>query len=499
MPDIDSPSHVSLAGAPDRLNGWKDIASFLGKGVRTAQRWEKEFGLPVHRLGREGGEIVFAFKEEVTRWLAETAPARQGDLHANGGNGGASASRGEPPQPGTTPAPLASPSQRPAATAASHATPPARSSWSPRRRNIAAAVTALLAVSAGALWLVAAFRGDAAAPPATASAHATGWRVEDDRLKVFGAGGALLWQHDFGHPLEPELYSAPDPAVARSVVIRDLELDGTREVLFLARTHDRPARRLYAFESDGTLRFAHQPTRPVRFGDRLFTAPWLAHDVFLSRAAGGGTDLWSVFVHGAWFPAVLQRLNPRGDVLSEYWSNGYITWVSTHTWRGRSIVLVGGTNNEHRGASLAIFDAGQVTGSAPAENPRYVCGDCPPGRPLAFVVFPRLCMTRVFEHQASVEHAWVDGEDRFVVSVTHGSARTSGDLERPAVAFYTLGADLTPHRVELTREFHMVHAELRRGGHLDHDFGEADEADFFPLLKWDGQRYVPLPAAPIVQ
>jgi hypothetical protein len=38
MPDVDPLSHASLAGAPDRLNGWKDIASFLGKGVRTAQR-----------------------------------------------------------------------------------------------------------------------------------------------------------------------------------------------------------------------------------------------------------------------------------------------------------------------------------------------------------------------------------------------------------------------------------------------------------------------------
>jgi len=33
----------------DRLNGWKEIASFLGKGVRTAQRWEKDYGLPFPR------------------------------------------------------------------------------------------------------------------------------------------------------------------------------------------------------------------------------------------------------------------------------------------------------------------------------------------------------------------------------------------------------------------------------------------------------------------
>ena len=31
------------------LNSWKEIASYLGRSVRTVQRWEREFGLPVHR------------------------------------------------------------------------------------------------------------------------------------------------------------------------------------------------------------------------------------------------------------------------------------------------------------------------------------------------------------------------------------------------------------------------------------------------------------------
>jgi hypothetical protein len=53
-----------------RLNGWKEIALHLGKGTRTVQRWEKLYGLPVHRIGREGGEIVFAFSDEIDRWMA---------------------------------------------------------------------------------------------------------------------------------------------------------------------------------------------------------------------------------------------------------------------------------------------------------------------------------------------------------------------------------------------------------------------------------------------
>ena len=59
-----------LETGPGRLNGWKEIAAYLGKGSRTVQRWEKLYGLPVHRIGREGGEIVFAFRDEIERWAS---------------------------------------------------------------------------------------------------------------------------------------------------------------------------------------------------------------------------------------------------------------------------------------------------------------------------------------------------------------------------------------------------------------------------------------------
>ena len=51
------------------LNSWKEIAAFLDRGVRTVQRWEREQGLPVHRIGNSPRAAVFAFQEEVLLWL----------------------------------------------------------------------------------------------------------------------------------------------------------------------------------------------------------------------------------------------------------------------------------------------------------------------------------------------------------------------------------------------------------------------------------------------
>jgi excisionase family DNA binding protein len=51
------------------LNSWKEIASYLARAVRTVQRWEHDAELPVHRIGRGTRAPVFAFGDELEKWL----------------------------------------------------------------------------------------------------------------------------------------------------------------------------------------------------------------------------------------------------------------------------------------------------------------------------------------------------------------------------------------------------------------------------------------------
>ncbi len=60
----------------DRLDSWKEIAAYLNRGARTVQRWEREEGLPVHRLRHDQGSTVFAYKQELDAWWS----SRQSDL-----------------------------------------------------------------------------------------------------------------------------------------------------------------------------------------------------------------------------------------------------------------------------------------------------------------------------------------------------------------------------------------------------------------------------------
>jgi tetratricopeptide (TPR) repeat protein len=65
-----------------RLDSWKAIAEFLGRSLRTVQRWHDLNGLPVHHFGGHKGS-VFAYEEEIDSWLAglaETSAGAHGQL-----------------------------------------------------------------------------------------------------------------------------------------------------------------------------------------------------------------------------------------------------------------------------------------------------------------------------------------------------------------------------------------------------------------------------------
>ena len=53
----------------DVLNSWKEVAGYLGRGVRTVQRWEQELSLPVRRPRGKSRSAIIAFRSELDQWL----------------------------------------------------------------------------------------------------------------------------------------------------------------------------------------------------------------------------------------------------------------------------------------------------------------------------------------------------------------------------------------------------------------------------------------------
>jgi phage terminase Nu1 subunit (DNA packaging protein) len=56
---------------PRELNSWKEIAQYLSVNIRTAQKWERERGLPVHRV-LSGKGPVRSDTKSLNTWRLET-------------------------------------------------------------------------------------------------------------------------------------------------------------------------------------------------------------------------------------------------------------------------------------------------------------------------------------------------------------------------------------------------------------------------------------------
>ena len=54
------------------LNSWKEIAQYTGRGVRTLQRYEAQFGFPVRRVAENSRASVLAFSDEIDEWFRQT-------------------------------------------------------------------------------------------------------------------------------------------------------------------------------------------------------------------------------------------------------------------------------------------------------------------------------------------------------------------------------------------------------------------------------------------
>jgi hypothetical protein len=449
-------------GDPDRLNGWKEIATFLNKGVRTAQRWEREYGLPIKRLGREGGEVIFASRLQIAAWL-ETEARRRAEQSLDRPDATLTA------QPDCSF--LSGPERRPA-------------NW-----KITAALLVLLAAATGgaSVWL----QSDASRWPA-------GITLTADEFIASDSAGQELWRYSVGHRTAGTLSLWQPGPRGVNAAVADLDGDDIPEVVVAATSPDRsPAMAFHLLNADGSVRRIIRPGTRYTIGADVFAGPWIPHRLFLGRTRDGQTPIYLTFIDIRLFPTLLIEITPTGDVVAEYFSNGYIDFVGLLDWQGAPALFVGAANNEHKGASLSIFPGGHATGAAPATIETYRCMTCPTGGPAEFVVFPRRCLSKVGNQTASIAEAMVNAQGRLAVRVVEGGANSIG---LPASdVWYVLSQDLTPLRAEIAFGLRLEHASWHQRGLIDHALSpDRDGPDLYPVLRWSRGRFVDLPPGDII-
>jgi hypothetical protein len=48
---------------------WSEISEYAGRGIRTLQRWEHDFGFPVHRPDPRNKSAVISTRKEIDEWF----------------------------------------------------------------------------------------------------------------------------------------------------------------------------------------------------------------------------------------------------------------------------------------------------------------------------------------------------------------------------------------------------------------------------------------------
>lgn len=68
--DLFQPEGSGGRGRQEQLQSWKEIAAFLGRTVRTVQRWERSEGLPVRRHIHQDAGSVYAYVSDLEAWFS---------------------------------------------------------------------------------------------------------------------------------------------------------------------------------------------------------------------------------------------------------------------------------------------------------------------------------------------------------------------------------------------------------------------------------------------
>jgi len=319
------------------LTTWKEIAAYLGVTVRTAQKWELERRLPVHRVPGGRGR-VWARTKELDQWQRSV-----------------DSPRGETQQ---------------------------RAAARPRWGFVAVGPTVLaLLVVAGVLgyrWWIA-----PAAEPGS-------FTRQGGVLIVYGEDGRELWRKP-----TPRLWRFHAPERGRRMAqVVDITGDSRKEVLAVVGEGDLPvATVLSCFDSAGRELWRFTPGREVRVEAEAYRPPFQVR-AFAVRP-GPSRQIAVISAHDAYFPSQLAILDGEGNVLAEYWHSGYFYSVryADLDGDGGPELYAGGTSNARNMADLVVFDPDRVAGAS-REPPDYQLLGFEPGTEIARIFFPPTCLAR---------------------------------------------------------------------------------------------------------
>lgn len=431
----------------DSLHGWKEIAAYLGKSVRAAQRWEQELGLPIHRVRTAAGHAIYARPDEIDRWLVDQEPESAAPA---------------------TPIPDAENESSPGAKELGRG-------WGTR---VALAIAGITTLAVASIMLADGSWSDRDDPgqPTFALVH--------DSLVATEVSGAELWRYQFPHRLgdQPEGRGGADPPAASRIRRADVDGDGVQEILAMVRftAPSYPSDALYCFSADGTMLWSYQPEQTLDFAGVSYKSPWLLTD-WIVGGAGEERALYVAVNHHMWWPSMIVRISTLGKTERIYTQSGGAYALLWWTASDRPYLLAAGINNEYEAATLAILDPAAGEASSPqTPGSGYHCSTCSTRGPEAYFVFPKSDVTLASGSPYNRANGLAFAPSGVRVLVQE-------DIREPdALRVFSLSAHLQAESTVPVDFFWSHHERLARENQLDHSIAVCPHRTLPTVIRhWD--------------
>jgi hypothetical protein len=434
-------NHSSVPSSREMLMSWKEIASYLRVDIKTAQRYEKKFGLPVHRRTGFLRSRVFAYTDEIKRWENRNSRIK-----------------------------------------------------SKEQRNIRFSklrpYLLLLAVAVLATFLYFGYSRIAH------SAQPANFTIDQSTLIILSKIGRELWPFDTHLPnlwdekeyregfqrnkeISDELRRLP------VLIIKDINHDGLNEVLFSIQTTDGlKAGVLYCFDSRGTKLWDFKAGREIQLGSRVYSRDFVIISVDIVDLNNDGDVEIVVISHvREEIPTQVAILNLKGNLIREYWNVGQFNDYAFEDLNGdgRKEILLAGQNNAYDRPCLVVLDFISMKGISPSK-PNLECPGLEKGSEIYYLLFALTELDELFKPRIALCKIDILSNRRIQVRTTF------------SYVMYELNFLLKPEDVTLSDTFARRYNDAYRGGKLRIPLDEKnkvllqkklwDEIDYYDGNNW---------------
>jgi hypothetical protein len=423
----------------ERLEGWKEIADYLDRSVRTVQRWAKEHSLPIHHPPDIERGMVFAYKNELENWLKIKSEAF----------------------------PLI---------------------YIPRIIRSAASwwMIHILAFILIILLFLSYLK------PREKVLYPDSFRIVGSRFIILDKKGKKLWEYDTHLPLVEK--EPPSNRREQLPLVRFVKLDYGRGIktLLAARTREQPSRLfLICLSNKGRLLWQHQLGKPLICGKgRIIPEYDLIRLETVDLDRRGGLETVALIRHKASFPSVILIFASNGERVGEYLNCGELSHllVTDLDKDGFSEIIAAGVNTAYSRPCIVLLDPKAVHGSSPLpDHPEYAIKGIPRGMEKYYLLLPNTDLAELFSPYYYINELLpAPSINGFTVLLFIPET-----MEHPGVygLMFQFDCKLHPLHLEIEDRFIAVRNEFVRRGRLPPMVPDYEDRLIKGIRWWDGEHW----------